>query len=118
MPVKTHTWVSLWFRLTAPIIAWDGGDLHWFWAAYSKYQQVDFVYGVPSFEKGDGFPNAQALLNVVETMMNLVYLYTALVTAWLPVPLGFTAAAITLSKTLLYWAHSLCNRYSILMTNK
>ncbi|KAJ7347875.1 hypothetical protein DFH08DRAFT_779227 [Mycena albidolilacea] len=123
MPVKTHTWVSLWFLLTAPIIAWDigycfmrprsmeGGDLHWFWAAYSKYQQVDFVYGVPSFEKGDGFPNAQALLNVVETMMNLVYLYTAHVTAWPPAPLvGFTAAAITLSKTLLYWAQEyFCN---------
>jgi hypothetical protein len=48
---------------------------------------------------------------VVETMMNLVYLYTAHVTAWPPAPLvGFTAAAITLSKTLLYWAQEyFCN---------
>ncbi|KAJ7830639.1 hypothetical protein B0H14DRAFT_2365668 [Mycena olivaceomarginata] len=119
MPVKTHTWVFLWFLLTALVCcgrsqpahcgprSMEGGDLHWFWAAYSKYQQV---YGVPSFKKGDGFPNAQALLNVVEMMMNLVYLYTAHVTAWLPVPLGFTVAAITLSKTLLYWAQEyFCN---------
>ncbi|KAJ7926147.1 hypothetical protein B0H13DRAFT_1972884 [Mycena leptocephala] len=115
MPVKTHTWVSLWFLLTAPIIAWDigycfmrprsmeGGDLHWIWApVYGSYQNV---YGIPAFEKGDGFPNAQSLLNIVETLMNLVYLYTAHVTAWPPAPLiGFTAAAMTLSKTVLYWA--------------
>ncbi|KAF7368730.1 hypothetical protein MVEN_00197800 [Mycena venus] len=123
MPVKTYTWVSLWFLLTAPIILWDvgycfmrprsmeGGDLHWFWAAYSKYQTVDYVYGLPSFEKGDGFPNAQSLLNVVETTLNLVYLYTAYVTAWPPAPLiGFTGAALTLAKTLLYWAQEYyCN---------
>lgn len=43
--------------------------------------------------------------------MNLVYLYTAHVRAWPPAPLlGFTAAAITLSKTLLYWAQEyFCN---------
>ncbi|KAJ7843109.1 hypothetical protein B0H14DRAFT_2779466 [Mycena olivaceomarginata] len=72
MPVKTYTWVSLWFLLTAPIIAWDvgycfmrprsmeGGDLHWIWAPYSIYQNV---YGVAALEHGDGFTNAQSLLN-------------------------------------------------------
>ncbi|KAF7378075.1 hypothetical protein MSAN_00231600 [Mycena sanguinolenta] len=123
MAVKTYTWISLWFLLTAPIIAWDisycfmrprsmeGGDLHWFWEPYGLYQKIDYVYGVPSFEKGDGFPNAQSLLNIVETVMNLVYLYTAHITAWPPAPLvGFTAAALTLAKTILYWAQEYyCN---------
>ncbi|KAF7378063.1 hypothetical protein MSAN_00230400 [Mycena sanguinolenta] len=123
MPVKTYTWISLWFLLTTPIIAWDigycfmrprsmeGGDLHWFWVPYGKYQTIDYVYGVPAFEKGDGFPNAQSLLNIVETSMNLIYLYTAHITAWPPASLvGFTAAALTLSKTLLYWAQEYyCN---------
>ncbi|KAF8198350.1 hypothetical protein K438DRAFT_1824243 [Mycena galopus ATCC 62051] len=123
MSVKTYSWVSLWFLLTAPIIAWDvgycfmrprsmeGGDLHWIWAPYSTYQKVDFVYGLPAFERGDGFPNAQSLMNIIETIMNLVYLYTAHVTAWPTAPLiGFTAAALTLAKTVLYWAQEYyCN---------
>lgn len=25
MPVKTHSWISLWFLLTVPVIAWDVG---------------------------------------------------------------------------------------------
>ncbi|KAJ7444563.1 hypothetical protein B0H11DRAFT_1747176 [Mycena galericulata] len=123
MPVKTHTWISLWFLLTAPVIFWDvgycfmrprsmeGGDLHWIWAPYSIYQNVDLVYGVETLKRGDGFTNAQSLLNVVETLLNIWYLYAAHVTAWPPAPLiGFTAAAMTLSKTVLYWAQEYyCN---------
>jgi len=123
MAVKTYTWVSLWFLLTAPIIAWDvgycfmrprsmeGGDLHWIWAPYSIYQNVDLVYGLPALEHGDGFTNAQSLLNVIETLMNLAYLYAAHVSAWPPAPLiGFTAVAMTLAKTVLYWAQEYyCN---------
>ncbi|KAJ7097615.1 hypothetical protein C8R44DRAFT_949142 [Mycena epipterygia] len=122
MAVKTHTWISLWFLLTVPVILWDvgycfmrprsmeGGDLHWIWAPYSIYQNVR-VYGVEALKRGDGFTNAQSLLNVVETLLNIFYLYTAHVTAWPPAPLvGFTAAAMTLSKTVLYWAQEYyCN---------
>ncbi|KAJ7220651.1 hypothetical protein GGX14DRAFT_675507 [Mycena pura] len=114
MPLKTHTWISLWFLLTAPIIFWDvgycfmrprsmvGGDLHWLWKPYSIYQEI---YGVKSLERGDGFTNAQTLLNVIETLLNLLYLYTAHITAWPGAPLvGLTAAVMTLSKTVLYFA--------------
>ncbi|KAJ7705590.1 hypothetical protein B0H17DRAFT_1038372 [Mycena rosella] len=123
MAVKTHTWISLWFLITVPVIFWDvgycfmrprsmeGGDLHWIWAPYSIYQNVDLVYGVEALKRGDGFTNAQSLLNVVETLMNIVYLYTAHVAAWPPAPLvGFAAATMTLSKTVLYWAQEYyCN---------
>ncbi|KAH7907060.1 hypothetical protein BJ138DRAFT_542939 [Hygrophoropsis aurantiaca] len=117
MAVKTHTWISLWFLVTAPVIAWDvgycfmrprsmvGGDLHWIWKPYEIYQEVDYVYGLKALQDGDGFTNAQSLLNVIETLMNLVYLYLAHVYGSSVAPLiGFAAVVMTLSKTVLYWA--------------
>ncbi|KAJ7267237.1 hypothetical protein C8J57DRAFT_1327085 [Mycena rebaudengoi] len=123
MPVKTHSWISLWFLVTVPVIAWDvgycfmrprsmeGGDLHWIWQPYSIYQNVDLVYGVEALKRGDGFTNAQSLLNVFETLFNIAYLYLAHVAGWPPAPLiGFTSAALTLAKTVLYWAQEYyCN---------
>lgn len=116
MAVKTHTWVTLWFILTAPVIFWDvgycfmrprsmlGGDLHWIWKPYEIYQNVDYVYGIKALEENDGFTNAQSFLNVVETLMNLAYVYLAHVSGWSPAPLiGFAAVTMTLSKTILYW---------------
>jgi len=87
-----------------------------------KYQ----VYGLPALESGNGFTNAQcscqsastvwlkltncffimiALLNVIETLLNITYLYLAHVAQWPPATLiGLGAAVMTLSKTVLYWA--------------
>ncbi|KAK2462822.1 hypothetical protein APHAL10511_005213 [Amanita phalloides] len=117
MAVKTYTWISLWFLITAPVIFWDigyclmrprsmrGGDLHWIWKPYSLYQEIDYVYGLPSFQDGDGFTNAQSIMNIVETLMNLAYVYLAHVSDWPGAPLiGFTSAVMTLAKTVLYWA--------------
>ncbi|KAF4610077.1 hypothetical protein D9613_010469 [Agrocybe pediades] len=117
MAVKTHTWISLWFLLTVPVIMWDagycfmrprsmkGGDLHWIWKPYALYQEIDHVYGLPSFNRGDGFTNAQSLLNVIETFLNISYVYLAHVAQWPPATIvGFAAATMTLSKTILYWA--------------
>ncbi|KAF9220377.1 hypothetical protein BS17DRAFT_787695 [Gyrodon lividus] len=138
MAVKTHTWITLWFLLTTPVIFWDvgycfmrprsmvGGDLHWIWKPYEIYQEIDYVYGLKALHENNGFTNAQckltptphacyththpsltleALLNVVETLMNLTYVYLAHVSSWSAAPLvGFAAATMTLSKTVLYWA--------------
>ncbi|CAK5276693.1 unnamed protein product [Mycena citricolor] len=103
MAVKTHSWVSLWFLVTAPAPVDDPSTL--------TFEQVDLVYGVAALERGDGFTNAQTLLNVIETIMNVVYLYTAHVAGWPPAPMiGFAAATMTLSKTVLYWAQEYyCN---------
>ncbi|KAF8628925.1 hypothetical protein AX15_003644 [Amanita polypyramis BW_CC] len=123
MAVKTYTWISLWFLISAPVIFWDvgycfmrprsmrGGDLHWLWKPYSIYQDIDLVYGLPSLQDGDGFPNAQSLLNVIETLMNLAYVYLAHVAEWPGAPLiGFSSAVMTLSKTVLYWTQEYyCN---------
>ncbi|KAL1717773.1 hypothetical protein EV715DRAFT_253387 [Schizophyllum commune] len=98
-----HTWISLWFLITAP-----GGDLHWIWKPYEIYQEIDWVYGVRALEDGDGFPNAQAFLNIIETILNLIYLYLAHVSSSPKAPLiGFAAATMTLWKTVLYWLQEL-----------
>ncbi|KAF9269725.1 hypothetical protein L218DRAFT_850497 [Marasmius fiardii PR-910] len=124
MAPRTYTWISLWFLVTFPVIFWDvgfcfmrprsfeGGDLHWYWTPYKIYQNVPFqVYGVEAFKRGDGFTNAQSFLNILENLLNGVYLYTAHVAKWPPATLvGFTAAALTLAKTVLYWAQEyFCN---------
>jgi hypothetical protein len=114
---KTYNWITLWFLLTAPVVLWDvmycfmrprsmvGGDLHWIWEPYGIYQDIDFVYGLKALAENNGFTNAQSLLNVVETSLNLAYVYLAHVSSWSGAPLvGFTAATMTLSKTILYWA--------------
>ncbi|KAI5822163.1 hypothetical protein K523DRAFT_422180 [Schizophyllum commune Tattone D] len=115
-----YTWISLWFLITAPIVLWDtgylffrprsmlGGDLHWIWKPYEIYQEIDWVYGVRALEDGDGFPNAQAFLNIIETILNLIYLYLAHVSSSPKAPLiGFAAATMTLWKTVLYWLQEL-----------
>ncbi|KAJ7582544.1 hypothetical protein C8J56DRAFT_222209 [Mycena floridula] len=116
MAVK-RTWVTLWFAITIPIIFWDagycfmrprsmeGGDLHFLWKPYAIYQNVDLVYGLPALREGNGFTNAQSLLNLVENALNILYLYLAHVVDWPASNLvAFTSVSLTLSKTVLYWA--------------
>jgi len=115
MAVKTYTWITLWFLLTTPVILWDvsycfmrprsmvGGDLHWIWEPYGLYQTIDYVYGLPHFEGGHGFTNAQSFLNIIETALNLAYIYLAYKADWAPAPvIGFAGAVMTVSKTVLY----------------
>ncbi|KAJ8502944.1 hypothetical protein ONZ45_g11301 [Pleurotus djamor] len=117
MALKPRTWISLWFLITAPIIFWDagycfmrprsmkGGDLHWIWSPYAIYQEVDLVYGVKALEEGNGFTAAQSFLNIIETLMNITYLYLVHAKASpAAFVVGFAAIVMTLSKTVLYWA--------------
>jgi len=117
MAAKSHLWITLWFAITAPIIAWDvgycfmrprsmvGGDLHWIWEPYAIYQEVDYIYGVEALKRGDGFTNAQSLMNVIETLLNLYYVYLQHLVGSPSAPLvGLSTAVMTLSKTVLYWA--------------
>ena len=55
-----------------------------------------------------GFPNAQAFLNIIETILNIIYLYLAHVSSSPKAPLiVFAAATMTLWKTVLYWLQEL-----------
>ncbi|KAI1457203.1 hypothetical protein F4805DRAFT_457960 [Annulohypoxylon moriforme] len=122
----------LWFGLSLPLVIWDtgyvllrpltmeGGSLHWpLYTPYKLYGEVDHVYGWKSFHAHNGFTAAQGSLNVVETLMYLVYVgyyvgkgvsvkgrKTKVLTgrpAALAVLVAFSAAVMTLSKTVLYW---------------
>ncbi|PSS37152.1 hypothetical protein PHLCEN_2v1025 [Hermanssonia centrifuga] len=63
------------------------------------------VYGLRALENKEGFTNAQSLLNIVENLMNILYLYLAHVSGSPVAPLlGFASVVMTLSKTVLYWA--------------
>ncbi|KAI0025016.1 hypothetical protein F4780DRAFT_724070 [Xylariomycetidae sp. FL0641] len=129
----------LWLAVSLPLVVWDsgyvlgrphtmeGGALHWpVWAPYKLYGAVDHVYGWPAFDAGRGFTAAQGALNVVETAMYLGYLWLyaragdsssagrkALVgrPAAVAVLLAFSAAVMTLSKTVLYWLQEYFGNY-------
>ncbi|KAI1097283.1 hypothetical protein F4804DRAFT_328052 [Jackrogersella minutella] len=122
----------LWFAFSLPLVVWDtgyvllrpltmeGGSLHWpLYTPYKLYGEVDHVYGWKSFEAHNGFTSAQGALNSVETAMYFVYLYIYFTSgaavkgratkvlsgrpAAVAVLTAFSAAVMTLSKTVLYW---------------
>jgi len=123
MPPNTFTWISAWFLLATPVVIWDafyclmrprsmvGGDLHWIWEPYGLYQEIDYVYGVKALQENSGFPGAQSLLNLIETALNVFYVYLAHVAKYPAASLvGFASATMTLSKTVLYMAQEYyCN---------
>ncbi len=115
---------ALWMAISLPLVIWDtiyvlgrpltmeGGSLHWpLWVPYQLYGEVDHVYGWKAFNAGNGFTSAQGFLNLVETSMYFWYLakiYNG--GAWKAsgrqgaqaTLIGFSAAVMTLSKTVLY----------------
>lgn len=103
------------------------------WKPYEIYASIDYVYGWPGWEQNDGFGGAQGVLNAVELIMyglyaGIVYNHgvpaaagTGLqvgngVSGWFAggrkvrgkkgnraLIIGFAAAVMTLSKTVLYY---------------
>jgi len=102
------------------------------WVPYDLYGKVDYIYGWKAYNEHNGFTAAQTLLNVVETAMNFYYLYITYAYGkqraghgrGAPKPttvgflgqqraiegregvvallVGYTAAVMTVSKTVLY----------------
>jgi hypothetical protein len=116
----------LWLFISLPLVIWDtgyillrphsmpGGALHWpLWVPYELYGKVDYVYGWKAVRDHNGFTASQATLNTVETLFYLYYL-SAVPShggprlegprAGVAVLVGFSAALMTLSKTVLYCA--------------
>jgi hypothetical protein len=97
----------------------EGGALHWpLWVPYRLYGTIDLVYGWFAFDKGMGFTGAQGMLNAIETAMYLVYLWLHFRsegtgrTGATAVLIGFSAAVMTLSKTVLYWLQEYYGNYA------
>lgn len=96
----------------------EDGWLHWpLWSPYKLYGEVDHVYGWKAFHAKSGFTSAQGALNAIETVMYLAYAWAFFTKAVdvkggkkaitgrcgaQAVLIGFSAAVMTLSKTLLY----------------
>ena len=92
---KGHRWthspppvVLVWFFLSIPFVLWDagyvmlrpysmpGGKLHSpLWTPYALYGTIDYIYGFPAFNEGNGFTAAQAFMNIIETGGQMIYLY-------------------------------------------
>jgi hypothetical protein len=112
----------------------SGGWLQWpIWKPYEVYAAIDYVYGWPGYESGDGFGAAQSALNAIETVLYGLYLMivynhgvptsagtgiqagqglSSLLAGGRKVRgksgnraliIGFAAAIMTLSKTVLYY---------------
>ncbi|KAF8813414.1 hypothetical protein BYT27DRAFT_7180912 [Phlegmacium glaucopus] len=115
MAPKKYSWISLWFLVTAPIILWDagyvlmrprsmeGGDLRWFWTGFEMFERIDHVYSVKGYHDRAGFAPAAAISNLIETSLNLAYLYTVHISPNDIAPLfGFSGASLTLLKTTIW----------------
>ncbi|KJA20558.1 hypothetical protein HYPSUDRAFT_786980 [Hypholoma sublateritium FD-334 SS-4] len=115
MAPKRYTWITVWFLITAPIILWDagyvlmrprsmeGGDLRWFWSGFDMYERIDNVYSVKAYHAKAGFAPAAAISNLIETSLNLIYLFMVHVSRQNIAPLfGFSGAGMTLTKTTIW----------------
>ena len=140
----------LWLCISLPLVAWDtgyvmlrpltmpGGKLHWpLYVPYDLYGRVDYIYGWKAFNEKNGFTSAQGLLNIIESLMYIYYLYILYAygkqstkhgrgapkpaaagflgqqravegkMGALAVLVGYSAALMTVSKTVLYCASAL-----------
>ncbi|KUJ13437.1 uncharacterized protein LY89DRAFT_591637 [Mollisia scopiformis] len=111
-----------WLLISIPLVIWDtiyvlfrpltmpGGSLQYpLYIPYEIYLQTDYIYGWKALEQNNGFTAAQATMNIVETALYCWYLYIVLDRKYvggkagtLAVLVGFSAALMTLSKTVLY----------------
>ncbi|KAL9021823.1 MAG: hypothetical protein Q9185_000950 [Variospora sp. 1 TL-2023] len=136
-----HQWVHtptaltiLWLLVSLPFVVWDtgyvvgrphtmpGGKWHQpLYTPYALYGEVDYVYGWPAYEAGDGFTMAQSSMNVLETLCYLGYLFIfwkygegqctyaagqrrSIGGGWggLACLFGYSVSLLTFSKTVLY----------------
>ncbi|KAK0661674.1 hypothetical protein QBC41DRAFT_359792 [Cercophora samala] len=135
----THTpsrLTLLWLALSLPAVTWDflyvtfrphtmpGGSIHSpVWLPYALYGEVDGNYGWKQWHAGSGFPAAQSWMNLVETVMYLIYTWIWWANkdevtgeikgkrAAAAVLTGFAAGVMTESKTVLYWLNEICSGY-------
>jgi hypothetical protein len=80
--------LTIWLVVSVPLVAWDagyvllrphsmpGGRLHSpIWAPYALYGKIDYIYGWPAFNARNGFTAAQTVLNIIETIGYVFYLW-------------------------------------------
>jgi hypothetical protein len=84
-PTYYHTGVELvWVFVSPLVVLWDvayvllrphsmpGGPIHRpLWIPYEIYGRVDYLYGIPGLERGDGLVAAFAVINFLESTLYL-----------------------------------------------
>ncbi|GAA5979215.1 hypothetical protein JCM10908_002840 [Rhodotorula pacifica] len=122
---RPSKWIVAWFVVSTLLVAWDigymllrprtmpGGDLSWFWKPYVLYAKTDLVYSREAFENKDGFAAAQSIMNVVESILNVIFLVLAARHSPVAVLVGAIATAMTASKTILYWLCDILSDWSM-----
>ncbi|KAI9494567.1 hypothetical protein BDB00DRAFT_818574 [Zychaea mexicana] len=115
---QSPTWIKAWFLISSLLVLWDagycllrphsmeGGKWNILWRPYNLYGKVDTFYGIEAIQENDGFTGAQATMNLVETALNLLYLWMASSNSQKPGRtslVGFSAVILTIAKTILYW---------------
>ncbi|AEO68625.1 uncharacterized protein THITE_2118203 [Thermothielavioides terrestris NRRL 8126] len=130
----------LWLAVSLPLVLWDsgyillrphsmpGGALHRpLWVPYALYGEVDHMYGFKQWHLRNGFAAAQSLMNLAETALYVAYLWLWHRHGRVVVPgrrravagragalallLGFSAAVMTVSKTVLYGLNEFCSGF-------
>ncbi|KAI7850470.1 hypothetical protein BDC45DRAFT_487865 [Circinella umbellata] len=110
-------WIKLWFFISSLVVLWDagycllrpysmeGGKWNLLWLPYNLYGKIDKFYGIEALNEHDGFTAAQASMNLVETVLNFLYLWMASDSqkSGRASLVGFSAAILTVAKTVLYW---------------
>lgn len=125
------TAILLWMAVSLPLVIWDtvymllrphtmpGGQLHEpLWIPYALYGEVDHMYGFKQWHLRNPFAAGQSVMNAVETLLYFVYLGLWYAYGQPPAPgarravggrvgglavlVGFSAAVMTVSKTVLY----------------
>ncbi|RPA94953.1 hypothetical protein L873DRAFT_1775255 [Choiromyces venosus 120613-1] len=109
--------ILLWLLLSTPVVLYDAAfillrphtftpnPLSFLWRGHNFYATVDYVYSAHALSEQDGFPAAQSFMNLIESALNILYLYLYSSTGAGSaggLVVGFAAVVMTLSKTMLY----------------
>ncbi|GAA5887168.1 hypothetical protein JCM16303_002212 [Sporobolomyces ruberrimus] len=112
---RPPTWVNAWFLISTVAVMWDigfvlarphsfaGGSMHHFWKPYALYEKIDLVYSPSHYARKEGFTSAQTYMNIIESILNLMFLVLSGQKSPVAILVGFSAVLMTASKTVLYW---------------
>ena len=117
---KRNAWIRYWMFISGFIVLYDagyvllrprscvGGDLFFIWQPYDLYSRVDKLYSREVMQAGDGFNQAQAILNLAEVATHFLSLHLWRRDMAIGDVLALTGQLATLWKTILYWLNDLC----------
>jgi hypothetical protein len=115
-----NTWIRWWLFLSGFVVLYDagyvllrprsceGGDFFFLWKPYKLYSTVDKLYSREIMEAGDGFNQAQAILNLAEVACHFISLHLWRNNMASGDILATLSQMATLWKTVLYWLNDLC----------